>query len=190
MLSVSRTRAADLDSTPMSADSVGLLIALDAAAWQELFDRYYRKMYSFAYVRTGDADSAEEIASEVFAAAVKGIGSYRPTGAPFAAWLYKIARNITADHLDRRRRRPQTSLDAVEVESASWTPAIDERTDLARGLKQISREQQEVIALRFVNDCTLEETARALGKSVGAVKVLQHRALRSLRRELTREDRR
>jgi len=188
MLSVSETRAAALELTPASADSVERLIALEPAAWQELFDRYYRKMHSFAYVRTGDIDLAEEIASEVFAAAVKGIGSYRPTGAPFAAWLYRIARNITADHLDRRRRRPQTSLEAVEIESASWTPAIDEHTDLARGLKHLSREQQEVIALRFMSDCTLEETARALGKSVGAIKVLQHRALRALRRQLTRED--
>lgn len=185
MVSVRETPAAPQGPSRAAAAQLALLAAMDASAWRDLFEQNFRKMYNFAYVRTGDANLAEEVASEVFAAAVRGIGRYRDTGAPIAAWLYRIARNITADHLDRRRRRPQTSLDAVQVESRNWSREIEEQTDLARGLAQLPREQQEVIALRFYSDCSLQETAQAMGKSVGAVKVLQHRALRTLRVKLT-----
>jgi RNA polymerase sigma-70 factor (ECF subfamily) len=171
-----------------SIEAAGLvprLVALEPIAWQELFDLYFRKLYRFAYARTGDPDAAEEIASETMAAAAQGIGRYRDTGAPIGAWLYRITRNITADHLERRRRRPQASLEAVEVESPSWAPGVEDSTDIARGLAKLTREQQEVIALRFYNDCSLAEAAEAMGKSVNAVKVLQHRALAALKRQLT-----
>ena len=71
---------------PTLENGVDLLKALDAAAWQDLFERHFKKMYAFAYARTGDPQAAEDIASEVFAAAAKGIKSYKPTGAPLAAW--------------------------------------------------------------------------------------------------------
>ena len=179
--------AVSLEHTAVAADSVQQLIALEPMAWQELFDAYYRKLYRFAYARTGDPHVAEEIASEVFAAAAQGIGRYRDRGAPIAAWLYRICRNVTADHLERKRRRPQTSLDATEldVESPDLAPAVEDSTDLARSIAGLTREQQEVITLRFYNDCSVSEAAQALGKSEGAVKLLQHRALAALRKQLT-----
>jgi RNA polymerase sigma-70 factor (ECF subfamily) len=188
MLAVSEARPVQTESGA-AGDLVGRLIALDAAAWQELFEQYHRKMYSFAYVRTGDLNAAEEIASEVFAAAVAGIGRYRPTGAPFAAWLYRIARNITADHLDRRRRRPTASLEGVEIEVSGPALQVERQADLARGIAALTREQQEVISLRYMSDCSLEEAAQAMGKSVGAVKLLQHRAIIALRKQMTRGER-
>jgi RNA polymerase sigma-70 factor (ECF subfamily) len=160
------------------------LARLDAAAWQDLFNEYFRKMYSFAYVRTGDIEAAEDIAAEVFAAAARRIGSYRDTGAPIGAWLYRIARNLTADYLERRRRRPQVSLEGIELESLNWAAGLEDKNDLAAAIAALTRDQQEVITLRFINDCSLEETARTLGKSTGAVKLLQHRAIASLRRHL------
>ena len=167
-----------------TADAVERLIALDADAWRDLFEQHHREMYNFAYVRTGSPDLAEEIAAEVFAAAAQAIARYKPTGAPISAWLYRIARNITADTLDRRRRRPQTSLEGVEVVGASWTPAVEISADLAKVLPRLTKEQQEVIALRFFDDCSLAETASALGRSVGSVKVMQHRALAALKKHL------
>jgi RNA polymerase sigma-70 factor (ECF subfamily) len=160
------------------------LIALDPQAWHDLFEHYFRKMYNFAYVRTGDVHLSEEIASEVFAAAARGISRYRDTGAPIGAWLYRIARNITADYVDKRRRRPVVSIDTVQLETDGMALGVENATDLARCLAELTREQQEVIALRFYNECSLQESAAALGKSVGAVKLLQHRALASLRRLL------
>jgi RNA polymerase sigma-70 factor (ECF subfamily) len=185
MLSLAEVRSNARQDIAPAAEIVADLIALDGAAWQALFDAYYRKMYNFAYVRTGDSHLAEEVASEVFAAAVRGISRYRDTGAPIGAWLYRIARNITADYLDRRRRRPLVPLEGVQVELDSWTPGVEDAADLARGIARLTVEQQEVIALRFFTDCSLQEAAAALGKSVGAVKLLQHRALAALRKRMT-----
>ena len=168
-------------------DPIAALVALDPRAWQDLFESHFRKMYSFAYARTGDAHLSEEIASEVFAAAARGISRYRDTGAPIGAWLYRIARNITADYVDRRARRPVVSIDAVQLETEGMALGIENAADLARCIKQLTAEQQEVIALRFYSDCSLQEAAAAMGKSVGAVKLLQHRALAALRRQLEPE---
>jgi RNA polymerase sigma-70 factor (ECF subfamily) len=189
MLAVTEVRAGLRQEPADISDPTAALIALDPQAWNELFEQYYRKMYNFAYVRTGDVNASEEIASEVFAAAARGIARYRNTGAPVGAWLYRIARNITADYVDQRRR-PSLSLEASQIDLEASAPNIDEATDLARCVALLTREQQEVIALRFFDDCSLQETAAALGKSVGAVKLLQHRALAALRRQLTPEARR
>ena len=188
MLSLTEARVGPRQQTSAKAEQpVAALIALEPQAWQDLFEGYFRKMYNFAYVRTGDVHVAEEIASEVFAAAARGISRYRDTGAPIGAWLYKIARNITADHVDRRRKRPVVSIDLVQLETEAMAPGIENAADLARGVAHLTREQQEVIALRFFNDCSLQEAAEAMGKSVGAVKLLQHRALAALRRQLDPE---
>jgi RNA polymerase sigma-70 factor (ECF subfamily) len=187
MLALTEVRAGPRPEPVPASAPIAALIALDPGAWNDLFEEYYRKLYNFAYVRTGDVSASEEIAAEVFAAAARGISKYRRTGAPIGAWLYRIARNITADHLDQRRRRPAVSLEATQVDIEVTAPDIEGATDLARGVALLTREQQEVIALRFFNDCSLQEAALALGKSVGAVKLLQHRALASLRRRLTPE---
>jgi RNA polymerase sigma-70 factor (ECF subfamily) len=187
MLAVTEVRAGLRQEPADVSDPTAALIAHDPQAWNELFERYYRKMYNFAYVRTGDVNTSEEIASEVFAAAARGIARYRDTGAPIGAWLYRIARNITADYVDKRRRRPSVSLEASQIDLEASAPDIDDATDLARCVALLTREQQEVIALRFFDDCSLQETAAALGKSVGAVKLLQHRALAALRRQLRPE---
>lgn len=172
-------------ATGSAVEPLAALVAHDRDAWQSLFERYYEKMRRFAYLRTGDSTAAEEIAAEVFVAAAKGIGRYRDTGAPFAAWLYRIARNLTADHLERRRRRPVVELEASSLESGAWDGAVEDAADIARALAALTREQQEVLVLRFFGDCSLEETAVAMGKKTGAIKVLQHRALAAMRRQMT-----
>jgi RNA polymerase sigma-70 factor (ECF subfamily) len=187
MLAVTELRTGPRHEPAQVSDPIAALIGLDPQAWNDLFEQYYRKMYSFAYVRTSDANASEEIASEVFAAAARGISRYKNTGAPIGAWLYRIARNLTADHIDRLRRRPSISLEASQIDLEAAFPDVDDATDLQRSLVLLTREQQEVIALRFYNDCSLQEAAAALGKSVGAVKLLQHRALAALRRQLTPE---
>jgi RNA polymerase sigma-70 factor, ECF subfamily len=183
MLSLTEARVGPRQQeSSMASQPIAALIALEPQAWQDLFEQNFRKMYNFAYVRTGDVHLSEEIASEVFAAAAKGISRYRDTGAPIGAWLYRIARNITADYVDKRRRRPVVSIDDVQLETEGMAMGVENATDLARSIAQLTLDQQEVIALRFFTDCSLQEAAAALGKSVGAVKLLQHRALAALRR--------
>jgi RNA polymerase sigma-70 factor (ECF subfamily) len=183
---LTESRAVPTREAGAAAGFVQRLAELEPAAWQQLFDENFSSMYRFAYARTGDTHLAEDIASEVFAAAAHGIRRYRYTGAPISAWLYRIARNVTADHLEHRRKRPQSSLEHIEIESPEFAGAMDDAADLRRSISLLSREQQEVIALRFFNDCSLAEAAQALGKSIGAVKLLQHRAVTALRRHMTR----
>jgi RNA polymerase sigma-70 factor (ECF subfamily) len=186
MLSVTGAKTGLAPEAAGAVEPVAALAAHEPDAWQSLFERYYDKMYRFAFVRTGDASAAEEIAAEVFVAAAKGIARYKAGGAPFAAWLYGIARNLTADHLERRRRRPAVHLEGLDLPSGAWDGAVEDAADIARALAGLTREQQEVLLLRFFSDCTLEETAGAMGKKVGAIKVLQHRALAAMRRRMTR----
>ncbi len=183
----------DLGAFPVSAseavvdEPIERLVALDAAAWDDVFARYFDKMRNFAYVRTGDFHAAEDIASEVFSSALGSIAGYRRTEAPFSAWLYRIARNRTVDYIRRNQRRPQTvSLENIDVAGTALEGLIDDHNDLLRGLQKLTAEQQELIVLRFFNDCSLIETAAAMRKNVGAIKALQARAIGSLRREISR----
>jgi RNA polymerase sigma-70 factor (ECF subfamily) len=184
MLSLTEANAGPTSEVDAAAQFIAALATHDPGAWQQLFDEYYGKMYSFAYVRTGDTTEAEDIAAEVFVAAAKGVASYKPTGAPFASWLYRIARNLTADHLERRRKRPAVSLDGIDVASNAWDAGVDDAADIAEALTHLTKEQQEVIVLRFFHDCSLQDAAEAMGKNVGAIKLLQHRALAALRRHM------
>ena len=195
MVSLAESRPAVPVGRSTAGDPIARLKNLDPDAWQDFFNEFYKKMYSFAYVRTGDVEAAEDIAAEVFAAAARGIDRYRPTGAPIGAWLYRIARNITADHLERRRRKPSVSIEGAEIdiESPNWSGQLDERSDLLKSIAGLNDEHQEVLVLRFFHDCSVSETAKAMGKNEGAVRVLQHRAILALRRRLapsSREGRR
>jgi len=160
------------------------LAAFEAEAWESLFEREFPRVYRFAFVRTGSAPVAEDIAAEVFEEAAARIGRYEYRGLPVRAWLFRIARNLTADHLSRSKRRPVLRLGDAEEQPAPAPPDIESLTDVARAMAWLTPEQQEVIALRFISGCDLAETAASLGKSVGAVKLLQHRALQALRKRL------
>jgi RNA polymerase sigma-70 factor (ECF subfamily) len=139
-------------------------------------------------VRTGDASAAEDIAAEVFEEAARRIGGFEFRGVPVSAWLFRVARNLTADHLARRRRRPAVSLERAGIDEPLTVSDLDSLTDIGRAMECLTREQQEVIALRFITGCDLLETAAAVDKTVGAVKLLQHRALRALRKKLEWRD--
>ncbi len=166
---------------------VDLLTSRDPGAWRMLFDTFFHDIYAFAYARTGDVHQAEDIASEVFCEAAVGIERFEYKGIPVSAWLFRIARNLTADHLQRRRRQASLSLEAnawlqeiVGEDVTEWESWRDLRGALA-GLKP---EHQEVLILRFIQGMHIAEVASITGKSVGAVKLLQRRATASLRRRL------
>ena len=172
----------------MAADQIDRLAALDDAAWQAVYDEFFLKLRNFAYARTGDASEAEDIASETLTGAVRGIRSYRDRGVPFGAWLFRIARNVTTDHLRRRGRRPE-SAGLPEDREAPFAgfATLEDQDEIVRVVKLLTEEQQTVIGLRFLADCSLEEAAKAMNKSVDAVKGLQQRALGLLKRHLEAE---
>jgi RNA polymerase sigma-70 factor (ECF subfamily) len=166
----------------------GALAERDPAAWRLLFEEQYERVHAYAYARTGSTHDAEDIASNTFAEAVRGIGGFRFRGAPVAAWLLRIAHNETVDLLKRRARQPATS---IEREQEAWSlraredaPAREEWREIRDALGALKREHREVITLRLIEGHSIAETAAALHKTEGAVKVLQMRALQSLRRRL------
>lgn len=160
--------------------------AFSQDAWTHIFDQYHARIYDFCYLRTGDRAAAEDLASEVFLEALRGIRRYRYRGVPFSAWLYRIARNISADYVRRRASRPTVPLLESDERAALTTPDSTDATashqDIQAALGQLTDDQQQVVVLRFFHGLSHEEAAAVMGRRPGAVRVLQNRALGALRR--------
>ena len=158
----------------------------DAAAFEQLYDRYAPVVHRYVHRRLLDSALAEDVTSETFVRALRGIDSVSFQGRDVGAWLVTIARNLLLDHVRSNRYR-------LEVATADMREA-DRTTDgpedavvqqhraeqLLDSVRRLGREQQECIALRFLHGLSVAETAAVMGKKEGAVKALQHRALRRL----------
>lgn len=165
----------------------------DRTAWDEIFQRNYRRVYTFVYTRVGDVHSAEEITADVFVEAWKGIRRFTYRGVALISWLYQIAHNLLADFFRKRGRARTQPLDENEANVADPRDEAQNVADLqsvSAALKKLTVEQQQVLVSRFVEGMSLAETARAMGKRENAVKALEYRALRSVRRILGTEPQR
>ncbi len=155
----------------------------DSQAWSDVFEEHNVVVFRAVFAQVRDTTVAEDITAQVFLEALQGIGRYRDRGKPIAAWLLAIARHRSTDWLRKQPRERhalsrEASLSAVESEET--LPG-----DAYALLEPLTPEQREVVALRFIEGLSLEEVARATGRTPGAVKSLQHRALRQLRGALT-----
>lgn len=164
----------------------------DRESLGRIFDVYHLPIYRYVLVRIRSAADAEDIAAETFVAAFAAIGRFRWQGLPFEAWLFRIARSKIADH-QRRARRESTTADISAVapellpraeDVASQVVRRDEERAALAAMTHLSRDQQDVLALRFFAGLTLHETASAMGRSTSAAKQLQFRAVAALRREM------
>jgi RNA polymerase sigma-70 factor (ECF subfamily) len=156
----------------------------DTAALGQLYDTYRDRVARFATGRLGDAEKAEDVTSETFEAVLRNLGSYR-AGTDFEAWLFTIAHRRVADHFRRRFRRREVELDEA-VHPSVGDPeesvlAAERRAEVAGAFRRLRADQQEVLALRVLGGLSAAQVGEVLGKSEGAVRVAQHRALRSLR---------
>jgi RNA polymerase sigma-70 factor (ECF subfamily) len=169
-------------------DLAAALSCLEPGAWRQLFQDHHYRVYNYAYVRTGNVADAEDIAANVFVEAVKGIERFQYRGAPVAAWLFRIAHNETVDLLNRRKRMATTSLDhpdaAEGLLAGDDIGHADAWHDVGEAMGGLKQEHRDVLVLRLVEGCSVNETAALLGKTEGAVKVMQMRALRALRARL------
>ncbi len=173
--------------------------ARDASAWALIYERHYPAIYRYVRARVG-AESAEDVASEVFVSAVQSIGRFRGQR-PLLAWLYGIAKHRVADHY--RKARPRESLiervsrlfgdeddgDARAAIEALGSSADDpgvgiERLDLGPALAKLTRDQREVLVLRHLVGLTTPEISALMGKRAASVYSLEARALAGLRRHL------
>jgi RNA polymerase sigma-70 factor, ECF subfamily len=157
----------------------------DRAAFGALYRRYLDRVYGYCFYLLGDHHDAEDATERTFVAALAAIDRYRDEGATFRAWLFRIAHNQLANTLRARHRQHATSLEVVAEPRSVADPAgllslAEEARGLRRALDQLPDDRRQVVVLRFVDGLSAREIGAVLGRSEGAVRVLQHRALRQL----------
>jgi len=165
----------------------------DREAFASLYDRYVEHVYKHIYYSIPDKSDAEDITQEVFIKAWKAIDKYKYTGAPFVAWLIKIARNLIVDHYKARKKEvPLVELEAYsqsdETNPEATAEASLNRDYVRNAILKLKGEKQKVILMHFIDGFSYEEIAKVLNKSEGAVRVIQYRALHELRHMLMRSE--
>lgn len=160
----------------------------DQDAARTIYERYFDRIYNYVYARIGRIEDAEDLAIDTMTRSLTRLDLFQDQGVAFSSWLYRIAHNATIDHY---RRRGKVTL--VPLENAALPQSADpsdlaldqlSNEELREALRTLTDEQQQVLILRFFQDLTAAQVAEILGKSVGAVQALQHRALGSLERVL------
>jgi RNA polymerase sigma-70 factor (ECF subfamily) len=164
----------------------------DPEAVGVIFDRYYDAIYRYAFARLGRVSDAEDAAGEVFVSVVASLPMFRWRGVPFEAWLFRIAASKVVDVARRRTSDNQRATVVVEPSDGdSRDPSevverLEDHRRLAAAIERLPHVQRDVLLLRFFLDRPIRDVAATLGRSEGAVKQLQFRAMRRLRRLLER----
>jgi RNA polymerase sigma-70 factor, ECF subfamily len=161
----------------------------DRTALEELYLIHFDRIYSYLHMTVGNRHDAEDLTTQTFLRMLESIGKFRFQSAPFSAWLFRIAHNLSMDHF-RANRRWQPEEDVPEPIGSEERSAEDEafhaigRKSMLELIDSLSHEQQQVLTLKFVFNFSNGEAATILDKTEGAVKSLQHRALVSLQKQL------
>ena len=169
---------------------VDAAIAGDEAALAELYNLYFPRVYRYILARMGNPFDAEDLTEEVFLRVLDAIGRFQWREAPFSAWLFRIAHNavISQRRKEGARGRSSPLSEALPVDSQGPEEMVANRLALNEVMKAadtLPEAQRRVIGYRFAAGLTVAETARAMGKGEGNVKVIQHKAIAKLREMLT-----
>ena len=161
----------------------------DEAALSELYTLYFPRVYRYILARTGNTYDAEDLAEEVFMRVLDAIERFQWREAPFSAWLFRIAHNavISQRRKDGARGWPTPLTEGLAVDSQGPEELVENRlvlNEVMRAAQGLPDAQRQVISLRFAAGLSVAETARAMGKGEGNVKVIQHKAIRKLREML------
>lgn len=176
--------------SPQGADERLLVEAAqgDPSKFDALYELHFERMYFFIVSRVHNRATAEDLTSDVFHKALANLATYEWRGAPFSAWLYRIASNAIVDHYKRSNREPQ--LDELEHPlahrelSSEALGFIERHVQFFRLVDQLPEVQKRVVCERFVEDRSIREIAQRLSKTEGAIKQLQFRALQTLRAQI------
>lgn len=163
--------------------------ALDLEALGQIHDHYYPFIFRYVAFRVGGREAAEDLTSEVFTRLLAALRSGNPPERTLTGWLYGVAGHVVQDHHRAHARRAELELEEALVDPG---PAPAERAEaslshavLHRAVAELTEEQQSVIALRFGDGLPIRDVARLIGKTEGAVKQLQARAVAQLARRMT-----
>ena len=165
----------------------------DPEAFGILYERYVTRIYNYIYYRVGNHHDAEDLTARTFYRALKHLSRYVDRGAPFSAYLYRIAHNVVANwHRDNRR---QQAVPLDELFTLPWRrdgPVVeaerrDEEAALLRAVRRLPPDRQHLLVLKLVEQLSNAEIAEIMGRTEGAIKSLYHRTLAALREELIRE---
>jgi len=161
----------------------------DREAFGALYERYVFRVFRHVYYLTSDPHTAEDLTAQTFLNALEAIPRYEMRGVPFLAWLLRIAYNLTLNHRKVRKNGTTSLPEGLEIEGTTYSPeaSCEAKADGERvwaGVRRLRGDQRQVIVMRFIDGLSYPDIARVLGKSVGAVRVIQYRALVALRRKL------
>ncbi len=166
----------------------------DQSALAILYEAFFNRIHRYILARIGNAPEAEDLTEEVFLRMLRGLASFQAQedcfAGGFSSWLFRIAHNLIIDRVRSQNYRGGrlALLDAEPSEVDNVGAELDrqwDREELEQAVQCLTGDQRDVITLRFATELSLADTALALGKQIGNVKVLQHRALVNLRRLLT-----
>jgi RNA polymerase sigma-70 factor (ECF subfamily) len=180
------------ESTEHIRKLVGRAQQGERAALEELYLIHFDRIYSYLHMTVGNRHDAEDLTTQTFLKMLESIGRFRWQSAPFSAWLVRIAHNLSMDHFRARRRwQPE---EEVPEQPGSEEPSAEMQAMQAIGrqsmmelIEKLSPEQQQVLTLKFVFNFPNADVATILGKTEGAIKSLQHRALASLQKQIAQE---
>jgi len=161
----------------------------DNKAFAQLYEAYFDKIYKYVSFRVRNEMEAEDMTQQVFMKVLNSISSYKSQGAPFSSWVYRIAHNLVVDFMRQQNKKATVDIDGLQLVSPAEDPQhkIEREMDmeeLKKASMRLTSLQQEVLSLRFTGELSINECARIMGKSEGAVKALQHSAVLALRKAL------
>jgi RNA polymerase sigma-70 factor (ECF subfamily) len=165
----------------------------DPSRFAELYEAHFERVYAYVAARVRNRELAEDLTAEVFHKALAHLGRFELRGAPFAAWLYRIAANAIADHAREQTQHQARQSEIARAESANESAGpedleeVEKRARLFRLVDALPADQRLVVRMRFNEEKSVREIADALGRTEGAVKQLQFRALERLRIRMARE---
>ena len=167
----------------------------DAEAFGQLYDHYVSGVFRFIYYRVGSQQLAEDLTSETFVRGLRAIQRFNWQGKDFGAWLTTIARNLVADHFKSSRARLEIVAETIPEGKATVASPEEEvlalisNEMLFEAVNSLPNEQRDCILMRFIQGLSIAQTAAALGRSEGAIKQLQLRAVRSLAKTMPEDAR-
>jgi len=158
----------------------------DLSKFGDLYERHFDRVYAYVARRVQDRDAAEDVTAEVFHKALAHLPRYQWRGAPFGAWLLKIAAHAVADRARRGAREVVASDDLPDggADLDADLDLVEQRARLFRLVDQLPTDQRMVIVQRFVDERSIRDVAQRLKKTEGAIKQLQFRALQTLRERM------